>query len=120
MNFQSRDSHSSPLFRSSHILKLDEILIENILFINKSLITFFLQSLKVGSPSAQMFTIITLSHLLLIRYLNHPIELILMEKSSITLGAIIVGIKLNISSVICHLEHSAFKSLLFKNCIGKY
>ena len=37
MNFQSRDSHSSPLFRSNHILKLeDEILIENILFISKS------------------------------------------------------------------------------------
>ena len=36
MNFQSRDSHSSPLFRSNHILKLeDKILIENILFISK-------------------------------------------------------------------------------------
>ena len=36
MNFQSRDSHSSPLFKSNHILKLeDKILIENILFINK-------------------------------------------------------------------------------------
>ena len=38
MNFQSRDSHSSPLFKSNHILKLeDKMLIENILFINKSL-----------------------------------------------------------------------------------
>ena len=37
LNFQSRDSHSSPLFRSSHILKLeDKILIENILFTNTS------------------------------------------------------------------------------------
>ena len=37
MNFQSADSHSSPLFRSNHILKLEEkILIENILFINTS------------------------------------------------------------------------------------
>ena len=37
MNFQSRDSHSSPLFRSNHILKLeDKILIEIILFISKS------------------------------------------------------------------------------------
>ena len=36
-NFQSRVSHSSPLFKSNHILKLEEkILIENILFINKS------------------------------------------------------------------------------------
>ena len=38
MNFQSRDSHSSPLFRSNHTLKLeDKILIENIIFIIKSL-----------------------------------------------------------------------------------
>ena len=37
MNCQSRDSHSSALFKSNHILKLEEkILIENILFINKS------------------------------------------------------------------------------------
>ena len=37
INFQSRDSYSSPLFRSNHILKLeDKILIKNILFINKS------------------------------------------------------------------------------------
>ena len=37
MNFQSSDTHSSPLFRSNHILKLeDKILIENILFICKS------------------------------------------------------------------------------------
>ena len=37
MNCQSRDSHSSALFKSNHILKLEEkILIENIRFINKS------------------------------------------------------------------------------------
>ena len=37
MIFQSRDSHSCALFRSNHILKLeDKILIENILFISKS------------------------------------------------------------------------------------
>ena len=35
MNFQSTDSHSSPLFKSNHFLKLeDKILIENTLFIN--------------------------------------------------------------------------------------
>ena len=38
MNFQSRDSHSSQLFKSNDILKLeDKILIKNMLFINKSL-----------------------------------------------------------------------------------
>ena len=37
VNFQSRDFHSSPLFRSNNILKLeDKIVIESILFINKS------------------------------------------------------------------------------------
>ena len=41
MNFQSRDSHSSLLFKSNHILKLeDKILIVNILFINKSFNNF--------------------------------------------------------------------------------
>ena len=36
MKFQSRDSHSSLIFKSNHILKLEnQILIENILFINK-------------------------------------------------------------------------------------
>ena len=36
MNIQSRDSHSSPLLKSNHILKLeDKILIENVLFIKK-------------------------------------------------------------------------------------
>ena len=38
MNFHPRDSHSNLLFKSNHILKLeDKILIENILFMNKSL-----------------------------------------------------------------------------------
>ena len=37
MNCQSRDSHLSPLLKSNHILKLEnKILIEHILFINKS------------------------------------------------------------------------------------
>ena len=36
MNFPSRDSHSGPLFKCNHILKLEnKIFIENILFINK-------------------------------------------------------------------------------------
>ena len=71
MNFQSRNSYSSPLFRSKHILKLkDKILIENILFINK-----FLKNLP-------------------------PIF-----KSWFTFCSDL-RIKLNISSVICHLKHS--------------
>ena len=47
MSFQSIDSHSSPLFKSNHILKLeDKILIENILFINKSFNNLLLQIFK--------------------------------------------------------------------------
>ena len=58
MNFQSRDSHSNLLFRSNHILKY----LQKIFFLSVShLITFFPQSLKAGSPSALMFTIITVS-----------------------------------------------------------
>ena len=75
MNIHSRDSHSSPLFKSNHILKLEDKM--NILFINKALNNFFLQFLKIGSPSALMFTIIKQSHLPLIKYLNHHIEQII-------------------------------------------
>ena len=57
--------------------------------------------------SALIFTVITQSHRLLIRYLNHPIELILMERIQSLKEPLIVGIKLNISSVICHLKDSA-------------
>ena len=37
---------------------------------------------------------------------KHPIELILMERIQSLQELLIVGIKLNISSVICHLKHS--------------
>ena len=48
----------------------------------------------------------TMTHLLLIRYIKHPTELILMERIQSLQELLIVGIKLNISSVICHLKHS--------------
>ena len=87
------------------------------------LTTFFLQSLKVGSPSAQMFTIIKQSHLLLTRYLNHLIELILMEKNSITIAAI--NSWNNTQHQFSNLSLKTYsptkiKSLIFKKCIGKY
>ena len=90
MNF-SLETHSSLLFKSNHILKLeDKILIENIHFINESSITFFLQSLKVGSPSALMFTNVKQSHLLLIKYLIKPsYRTDSFGKNSILIGAII-------------------------------
>ena len=49
------------------------------LSINHSAASFLL-SLKVDLPSAMMFTIIKESHLLLIKCLNHHMELIFMEK----------------------------------------
>ena len=59
--------------KSIDILKLEgKILIEN---------KCFFQSLKIGSPSALMFTIIKESHLPLIKYLNHHIEKIFRKKS---------------------------------------
>ena len=122
MNFQYRGSHSSPLFKSNYILKLeDKILMQNILFINKLFNNFFLQSSKVCSPSALMFTIIKQSHLLLTKYLNQLTELILMEKIQSLQELLIVGIKLNISSVICHLKHIAqpkLKIYFLKNALG--
>ena len=87
------------------------------------LITRFLQSLKVGSPSVLMFTIINQSHLLLTRYLNHLIELILMEKNSITIGAISSWNKTQHQFSNLPLKTyspTKIKSLLFRKCIGKY
>ena len=81
MNFQSRDSHSSPLFKSNDILKFeDKILIENILFINKSVNNLHSPIFKNWFTLALMFTNIKQSHLLLIKYLNRHIEQILSEK----------------------------------------
>ena len=54
--------------------------------------TFFPWSLKVCSPSAVMFT----------KYLNHHIEQNISEKIQSLEEPLIVRIKLNISSVICH------------------
>ena len=83
MNFQSRDSLSSLLFKSNHILKLEgKILIENILFINKSFNNLFPPNFKSWFTFRMllMFPIIKQCHLLQTRYLNHFIKLILMEK----------------------------------------
>ena len=81
MNFHSRDSHWSPLFKSNHIMKLeDKILIEYILLINESFNNLLPPVFKSWFTFSLMFTIIKQSHLLLIRYLNHLIELILTEK----------------------------------------
>ena len=81
MNFQSRDSHSSPLFRSNHILKLeDKILIENILFISKlfnNLVPPIFKSwFTFCSDVHNYHTVSSTAD----KYLNHLIELIIVVK----------------------------------------
>ena len=82
-NFQSRNSHSGPSFTSKHILKLeDKILIENVLFTNKSLNNLlppiFKNWFTFCSECSQFSN--SLIYLPLIKYLNHHIEPILSGK----------------------------------------
>ena len=66
MNFHPRDSHSSPLFKSNHILKFEnDILIEDILLISVSINQLLPPILIFGSRSslALTFTIIKRLHL---------------------------------------------------------
>ena len=54
------------------------------------------------------------------RYLNHLRELLLLEKNQSLWEPLIVGIKLNITSVICHLKHIAqpkLKAYFLKNTL---
>ena len=115
MNFQSRDSHSSALFKSNHILKLeDKILIANILFVNNS----FNNLLHPIFKSWFIFCsdVIKQSHLRLTRYLNHLTELILMKKIESLQEPLIVGIKLNISSSLKTYSPSLVSKKCVKNC----
>ena len=80
MNFQSRDSFSSPLFRSKHILKLeDKILMENVTFISRSfnnLIPPIFQNLFTFCSDIHNYhTFLSTVD----KTLNYPIQLILME-----------------------------------------
>ena len=106
MNFQSINPHSSPLFRSNHILKLeDKILIENILLISKPfnnlLPSVFKNLQSIFKPSYR-----TDSY----------------GKKSITLGAINSWNKTQhqFSKLSLKTFKIKIKSLLFKKCIGKY
>ena len=125
MNFRSRDSHSSPLFRSNHILKVeDKILIENILFINKSFKNLLPPIFKswftfcsnlhnyhhtVSSTADKIFKPF---------YRNDSYG-----KNSITLGAIKNWNKTHHQFSNLSLKTfspTKIKTLLFKKCIGKY
>ena len=107
MNFQSRDSDSSPLFKSNHILKLeDKVLTENILFINKSfnnlLPPIFKGWFTFCSDVHNYQTVSSTAE----KIFKTSYRTDSYKKNSITIGAI-NRITLNISSVICHLKHIA-------------
>ena len=124
MNFQSRDCHPSPLFRSSHILKLeDKILIENILFISKSfnnlLPPIFKSWLTFCSDVRNYHTVSsTADKIFKPSYTTYSYG-----KNSNTLEAISSWNKTqhqfsNLS--LKTFSPTKIKSLLFKKCIGKY
>ena len=124
MNFQSRDSLSSPLFRSNNILKLeDKILVENILFINKTFNNLlpplfeswftFCSDLhnyhRVSSTADKIF--------------KPSYRTDSYGKNSITLGTINSWNKTKHQFSDLSLKTfspTKIKSFLFKKCIGKY
>ena len=124
MNFQSRDSHSRLPFKSNHILKLeDKILIENILFINKSFnnllppifkswFTFCSEVHNYQTISSTGDKIFKPSY----RTDSH-------RKNSMTIGSINSWNKTQDQFSNLSLKTyspSKIKSLLFKICTGKY
>ena len=124
MNFQSRDSHSSPLFKFNHILKLeDKILIENILFINKSfnnlLPLIFKSWFTVCSDAHNYQTVSSTAD----KIYKPSCKTDPYGKNSIPIGAIISWNKTQHQFSNLSLKTyspSKIKSLVFKNCIGKY
>ena len=124
MNCQSRDSHSSLLFKSNHILKPeDKILLENILFINQSFNNLLPPIFK------SWFTLCSDVHNYQIvssaadKIFKPSYRTDSYGKNSITIEAInsrnktrhqLSNLSLNTYSP------TKIKSLLFKKCIGKY
>ena len=108
MNFPSRDSLSSPLFRSNHILKLAEkMLIENILFINKSfnnlLPPIFKSWFTFCSDVHNYRTFSTTAD----KKFKPSYRSDSYGKNLITLGPINSWNETQLSSVISHLKHSS-------------
>ena len=124
MNFQSRDSYSSPLFRSNNILKLeDKILIENIIFINKSFINLLPPIFKgwftFCSDLHNYHTVSSTAD----KIFKPSYRTDSYEKNSITLGAINSWNKTQHQFSDLSLKTfspNKIKSSLFKKCIGKY
>ena len=124
MNFQSRDSHSSPLFRSNNILKPeDKILIENIIFINKSfnnLLPPIFKSWLTFCPDLHNYHTVSSNA---DKIFKPSYRTDSYGKNSITLGAINSWNKIQQQFIDLSLKTfspTKIKSLLFKECIGKY
>ena len=112
MNFQCRDSHASPLFKSNHILHLeDQILVENLLLSKKSfnnLLSPFFKTWFTFCSDVQNYQTVssTAGEVFKPSYRTDSYG-----KIQSLQEALIVGRKLNISSVICHLKHIAHPKL---------
>ena len=124
MNFHSRGSYSSLLFKSNHILKLeDKILLENILFINKSfnnlLPPIFKSWFTFCSEVHNYQTISSTAD----KIFKPSYRTDSYGKNSITIGAINSWNKTQHQFSNLSLETyspTKIKSLIFKICIGKY
>ena len=124
MNFQSRDSHSSPLFKSNHIIKLeDKILTENMIFINKLLNIFlppiFKNWFTFCSDVHNYQTVSSTSD----KIFKQSYRTDSFGKNSITIGAINKWNKTQYQFRNMSLKTyspSKIKSLLFKKCIENY
>ena len=124
MNFQSRDSHSSLLFKANHILKLeDKILIEKVLYINKSfnnlLPPIFKSWLTFCSEIHNYQTISSTAD----KTFKQSYRTDSYGKNSITIGAINSWNKTQHQFSNLSLKTyspTKIKSLLFKICIRKY
>ena len=123
MNFQSRDSLSSPLFRSNHILKLeDKTLVWNIIFINKSFNNLLPPIFKIWSNfCSDLHNYRTVSSTAKIFKPYYRTDSY--GKNSVTLGAINSWNKTQCQFSDLSLKTfspTKIKSLLFKKCTGKY
>ena len=124
MNCQSRDSHSSALFKSNHILKLEEkILIENILFINKSfnnLLPPIFKSWFIFCSDAHNYQTVSST----VNKISKPsYRTDSYGKNSITIGAIDSWNKTQHQFSDLSLKtysSTKIKNLLFKKCIENY
>ena len=123
MNFQSRDSRSSPLFKSNHILKFEgKILTENMMFINKSfnnLPPIFKSWFSFCSDIHNYQTVSSTAD----KIFKPSYRTDSYGKNSITIGA--MNSWNNTQHQFCNLSLKTYtpteiKSLLFKKCIEKY